>query len=67
MVVKDILDHDLLRTSIEEMPLLWDKTIDSYLDRNERRKCWKDIFCKMKPVFKELNNILQNNILVRHR
>jgi hypothetical protein len=28
MVVKDILDHDLLRTSIEEMPLLWEKEED---------------------------------------
>jgi len=54
-LTEDILDVDLLTTSIEERPLLWDKTLDLYSDRNEKRKCWRDIFCKMKPGFEELH------------
>jgi hypothetical protein len=38
MPEENILDIDLLITSIEERPLLWNKTIDSYSDRNERTK-----------------------------
>jgi hypothetical protein len=52
---EDILDVDLLITSVEERPLLWDKTLDSYSDRNEKRKCWRDIFSIMKPGFEELD------------
>lgn len=52
---EDILDVDLLITLVEENPLLWDKTLDSYSDRNEKRKCWKDIFCKIKPGFEEMD------------
>jgi len=52
---EDILDVDLLIASVEERPLLWDKTLDSYSDRNEKRKCWRDIFCRMKPGFEELD------------
>jgi len=47
---EDILDVDLLITSVEERPLLWDKMLDSYSDRNKKRKCWRDIFCIMKPI-----------------
>jgi hypothetical protein len=32
MLNEDILDIDLLITSIEERTLLWDKTIDSHSD-----------------------------------
>jgi len=42
---EDILDVDLLITLVEEKPILCDKTIDSYSDRNEKRKCWRDVFC----------------------
>ncbi|KAL4104427.1 hypothetical protein QTP88_019728 [Uroleucon formosanum] len=52
---EDILDVDLLITLVEENPLLWDKTLDSYSDRNEKRKCWKDMFCKIKPGFEEMD------------
>jgi len=52
---EDILDVDLLIASVEERPLLRDKTLDSYSDRNEKRKCWRDIFCIMKPGFEELD------------
>lgn len=52
---EDILDVDLLITLVEANPLLWDKTLDSYSDRNEKRKCWKHIFCKIKPGFEEMD------------
>lgn len=49
---EDILDVDFLITLVEE---LWEKTLDSYSDRNEKRKCWRDIFCKIKPGFEEID------------
>jgi hypothetical protein len=41
---KDILDIDPLMTSIEERPLLWKKTMNSYSGQNKRRKYWRDMF-----------------------
>jgi hypothetical protein len=52
---EDILGIDLLITSIEEGPLLWDKTLNSYSDQNEKRKYWRDIFCIMKPGLEKLD------------
>jgi len=52
---EDILDVDLLIATVDERPKLWDKTLDSHSDRNEKRKCWRDILCIMKPRFKELH------------
>jgi len=52
---EDIVDVDLLITLVEEKPILWNKTIDSYSDRNEKRKCWRDVFCKIKPGFEEMD------------
>lgn len=52
---EDILDVDLLITLVEENPLSWDKTLDSYSNRNEKRKCRRNIFCKIKPGFEEMD------------
>ncbi|KAL4135172.1 hypothetical protein QTP88_006813 [Uroleucon formosanum] len=62
---EDILDVDLLITLVEANPLLWDKTLDSYSDGNEKRKCWKHIFCKIKPGFEEMDIKDQKIIEIR--
>jgi len=60
---EDNLDVGLLITSVEERPLLWDNTLDSYSDRNDKRKRCRDIFCITKPGFEELDLFLLNKIM----
>jgi len=59
---EDILDIDLLIATVEEIPMLWDKTLDSCSDQNEKRKCWRDIVCIMKPGFEDLHKVNQKII-----
>lgn len=35
------LDIELLILLIENRPILWDKTLDIFSDRNEKRKAWR--------------------------
>jgi len=37
------LNLELLMTTIEERPVIWDKTLDIYKDRNLTRNAWKVI------------------------
>lgn len=46
---KDIVDVNLLISSIEERPLLRNKTLDSFYDRNEKSWGEEEVSCLMKP------------------
>lgn len=37
------LDIEFLITLIQDRPMLWDKTLDSYKDRNVTKKAWQEI------------------------
>jgi len=47
------LDIDHLISLVETKPVLWDKTLGIYKDRNETKKAWIEIF-------KEINNGFEN-------
>lgn len=38
------INIDQLRLLVETRPVLWDKTLDVYKDRNEIRNPWIEIF-----------------------
>ncbi|KAF0729640.1 MADF domain-containing protein [Aphis craccivora] len=37
-------------------PVLWDKTLDKFSDRNEKRKAWREVFGLIKPGFEHLQS-----------
>jgi len=45
------LDIELLISLVESRPILWDKTLDKFSDRNEKRKAWKEVFGSTNPGF----------------
>lgn len=47
------LDIDQLISLVEAKPVIWDKTLGIYKDRNETKKAWIEIF-------KEMNNEFEN-------
>jgi len=51
----DIIDIEILISSIEERPILWDKTLDTFSDRSKKRTAWRQVFSLMKPGFEDLN------------
>lgn len=36
---------------VRERPCLWDRTLDSYKDRFERRAAWEEIFCILEEKY----------------
>jgi len=41
--MSESVNLELLITMIEERPVIWDKTLDIYKDRNLTRNAWKEI------------------------
>lgn len=41
--------------AIRDRPCLWDKTIESYKDRIERRNAWEDIFNMLDESYNNMN------------
>lgn len=39
---------------VRDRPCLWDKTIENYKDRVERRCAWKEIFCILDESYEEM-------------
>lgn len=50
------LDIELLISLIENRPILWDKTLDVFSDRNEKRKAWQEVFGLMRRGFEDLQH-----------
>lgn len=50
------LDIELLISLIENRPILWDKTLDKFSDRNEKRKAWQEVFGLMRRGFEDLQH-----------
>lgn len=55
------IDMDNLISLVEERPVIWDKTRETYKDRNETRNAWKEIFSELRPDFDELEATEKNN------
>jgi len=52
----DHIDTELLISLIEAKPVLWDKSLDIYKDRNNTRKAWEELFIELKSDYNELEN-----------
>ncbi|CAI6353405.1 unnamed protein product [Macrosiphum euphorbiae] len=48
------LDIELLISLVGSRPILWDKTLDKFSDRNEKRKAWREVFGLTNPGFEKL-------------
>lgn len=51
----EIVDTDMekLIMFVEERPLLWDKSLKEYKDRNKNREAWREICQAIFPEFEE--------------
>lgn len=45
------VDSELLITLVQARPVLWDKTLDIYKDRNATRNAWREVCLELKPDF----------------
>ena len=50
-------DVDLLISLLEARPVLWDKTVDIYKDRTERKKAWREVCIRLQEDFEALGNV----------
>ncbi|XP_050311307.1 uncharacterized protein LOC126746927 [Anthonomus grandis grandis] len=48
------VDIEFLISLVEARPVLWDKTLSIYKDKNETNKAWRDICVLIKDDFKEM-------------
>ena len=55
------INIELLITHVESRPVLWDKTLDIYKDRNQTKKAWKEVCKKLKSNFEELSDTEKNS------
>ncbi|XP_063373768.1 uncharacterized protein LOC134661570 [Cydia amplana] len=52
----DNIDNDLLISLVEERPVLWDKTIEEYKDKDKKNSAWKEVCRSIFPTFDEQTN-----------
>lgn len=54
------IDVEFLISLVESRPVLWDKTLESYKDRNVTKNAWREILLEVKPDFEELEDKEKN-------
>lgn len=52
----DLIDNDVLTSSVEARPVLWDKTLDLFKDRSLNRDAWKEVCCALKNDFEVMED-----------
>lgn len=40
---------------VRDRPCLWDKSLENYKDRVERRTAWEEIFCILDPAYEQMS------------
>jgi len=53
-------DIDLLIYLLEARPVLWGKTGDICIDRNETKKAWREVCVCLQEYFKALGDVQKN-------
>jgi len=48
---------DLLISLVEARPVLWDKTDDTYKDRNKTKKAWREVCICLQEDFEALGDV----------
>lgn len=56
----DDIDNDVLISLVEARPVLWDKTLDSFKDRNQTRDAWREVCCALKNNFEDMEDKEKN-------
>lgn len=57
-----VIDNELLIHSVREKPVLWDKTVDNFKDRNATRSAWGEVCLQFKNDFNELEDRNKNAV-----
>lgn len=56
-----LIDNDLLITLVEQRPVLWDKTLDAFKDRDATRKAWCEVCKELRSDFSDLDDKEKNS------
>lgn len=57
-----MIDNELLIHLVQERPVLWDKTIDAFKDRNATRSAWREVCLQFRNNFDELEDSKKNAV-----
>ncbi|XP_054275338.1 uncharacterized protein LOC128996970 [Macrosteles quadrilineatus] len=57
-----VIDNELLIHLVQERPVLWDKTIDTFKDRNATRSAWREVCLQFRNDFDELEDNKKNAV-----
>lgn len=58
--MSELIDNELLISFVEQRPVLWDKTLDIYKDRDATRNAWKEVCMEIRGDFETLNDKEKN-------
>lgn len=56
------IDAEVLISLVEAKPVLWDKTLDVYKDRNATRKAWEEVCLAINPEFENISETEKNSL-----
>ncbi|KAK9881339.1 hypothetical protein WA026_015466 [Henosepilachna vigintioctopunctata] len=56
----DLIDNDFLISLVEARPVLWDKTLNTFKDRNLTRDAWREVCCALKNDFEVMEDKEKN-------
>lgn len=55
-----VIDNDLLISLVEARPVLWDKSLDIFKDRDATRNAWREVRLEIRKDFDELEDAEKN-------
>ncbi|XP_077298777.1 uncharacterized protein LOC143919995 isoform X1 [Arctopsyche grandis] len=55
-MAEEIVDIEMLIPLVEDRPVLWDKSLESYQNRVQTRKTWKGVCKALDPKFADMND-----------
>ncbi|XP_014261981.1 uncharacterized protein LOC106674054 [Cimex lectularius] len=54
------IDNDILISLVEARPVLWDKTLNSFKDRNLTQDAWREVCCALRNDFEDMEDKEKN-------
>jgi len=58
-------DVEFLITLVQERPVLWDKGLELYKDRNATKNAWREVLIEFNPEFDALDD-KENNLFGKY-
>ena len=55
------IDNELLIHLVQERPVLWDKSLDTFKDRNATRNAWHEVCLQLRDDFDKLEDSKKND------